>query len=316
MVRAMKTTVLAASVLALAAVGPLLAGPLDEARLGADAQWIAHVDFDALRAADTVKTFAKPWLAKDRVQREVTRIRDKIGLDPTKDLHGATFWGTVPKDGRGVVLIEADVDRQRLEAFLAKQPDYEETSYESHVVHAWTHHHGRRGDVTVHGCFPEPGLMVFGRHLGDLQAAVDVIEGRRAKLAAGDSPLAGPVPPGTVVDLRAAGLDEANLPLKSPILRLSKQLRIAVGEHQTTAFVEAHLVARSEQNAEDMRDVVRGAVAFVRLYCNDNQDALRILEAVQVTAEGATVTFSWQGQAGNVVRAIGRQIFEHRGGDR
>ena len=307
---------MAAVTLMLAAGSPLMAGSLDETRVGADAKWIAHLDFDALRASATVRMFAKPWLATDRVQRELAKIRDTIGLDPTEDLHSATHWGSEPKDGRGVLLIAAEVDRQRLEAFLAKQPDYATDTYEGHAIHRWTHHHGRRGDVTVHGCFPAAGLLVFGRDPGDLKAAVDVLDGRGANLAAADSSLTGPAPVGTVLDLRATGLAEADLPLKSPILRLSKLLRVAVGEHEGTAFVEARLVAKSEEHAPPMRDVMVGAVAFAKLYCNDNEEALNILDVIDVTLQGPTVTLSWQGKAADVVRVIGRQIIKHRGGDR
>lgn len=305
----------AASALVLVGCGMLAAEPLDETRVGADSKWIAHLDFDALRASATFQTLAKPWLATESVRRVLAKIRDGIGLDLVEDLHGITSCGSHPKEGRGVALIAADIDRTRLEAFLAKQPDYATAPYEDHKIHSWTHH-DRRGEVTVHGCFPKAGLLVCGPNLDDLKAALEVLGGHRANLAAGDSSLRGSAPAGTVLDLRAAGLAEAELPLKSPIIRLSELLRIALGEHKDTAFVEAKLVARSEENVPDMRDVVVGAVAFAKLYCNDNEDALKILNAIHVTAEGPVVMLSWRGQAADVARGIGRQIIKHRLGDR
>jgi len=295
---------------------PVVGAPLDEGLVGADATWIAHVDFEALRASPTVRSFARPWLATEHVQRELTKIRGRVGLDPTKDLHGATFWGRVPKDGRGVALVSAEMDRARLEEFLADQSDYAASIYEGHTIHSWTHHHGRHGDVTVHGCFPSAGLVVFGRDQGDLKAAVDVVDGRRPNLTSSDSLLKGTARVGTVLDLRAAGLAEAELPLKSPILRLSELLQLAVGEHDETAFVEARVVARSEEHALHMRDVMVGIVAFAKLYSSDNEEALGILDTIEVKSEEATVTFVWQGQAADVVRVVGRQIIKHRGGNR
>jgi len=312
----MKTwiTIGAAAVLTMA--GSLRAAPLDEARLGADAKWVAHVDFDALRASTTVRAITGPWLATDRVRRELAKIRDTVGLDPTEDLHGLTFYGPEPVEGRGVALVTAEVDRARLETFLAEQPDYAAAPYEKHVIHSWTHHRPRRADVTIHGCLPDVGLVLFSQDLGDLRAAVDVLDGRRPNLAAGDSPLKGAARPGTILDLRAAGLAEAKLPLKSPILRLSELLTVALGEQQSTAFVEARLVARSEQNASDMRDVVAGAIAFARLYCDGNDAALDILDAIRVESEARTVTLTWEGQARQVLKVAGQQWMRTRGGNR
>jgi len=305
----------AAVALVLVGCGMLAAEPLDETLLGADAKWIAHVDFDALRASATVQTLAKPWLESKGVRRALAKIRDGIGLDLVEDLHGITSCGPRPKEGRGAALIAADIDRKRLEAFLAMQPDYATTRYEDYKVHSWTHH-DQRGDATMHGCFPKTGLLVCGPNLGDLKAALDVLGGRRPNLAAGDSSLRGSAPAGTVLDLRAAGLAKAELPLKSPIIRLSELLRIALGEHNGTAFVEAKLVACSEENVRNIRDVVVGAVAFARLYYNDNEDALKILDAIHVTVEGPVVMLSWRGQAADVALGIGRQIIKHRAGDR
>jgi len=311
----MKTRILA-GLAVLTAAGSLAAAPLDEARLAADAKWVAHVDFDALRASTTVRALAGPWLATGRVQRELAKIHDKVGLDPAKDLHGLTVYGPEPVEGRGVALLIADFDRARLEAFLAEQPDHATASYGKSVIHSWTHRRPRRGDVTIHESLPGEATVLFSQDLGDLKAALDVLDGQAPNLSASDSPLKGPARPGTVLDLRAAGLAEAGLPLKSPILRRSELLRIALGEHESTAFVEARLVARSEQNAADMRDVVLGAVAFARLYCDGNDEALEILDAIRVQREGRSVTLTWEGRARDVLKVVGQQWMRTRGGDR
>jgi len=311
----MKTWIVAAPAL-LAAAGSLWGAPLDETRLAADAKWVAHVDFDALRASPTVRAVTGPWLATERARRELAKIRDTVGLDPAVDLHAVTFYGSKPVEGRGVALLSADVDRARLEEFLAEQPDYATASHAKHTIHSCTHRRPRRGDVTVHASFPDPTLLLFSRDSGDLKAALDVLDGRRPNLAAGDSPLKGQSRPGTVLDLRAAGLADAELPLKSPILRLSELLRIALGEQGSTAFVNARLVAKSEEDASNMRDVVVGAVAFARLYCSGNDDALSILNAIRVESERRTVTLTWEGQARDVLKVVRKQWMKGRGADR
>jgi len=182
----MKTWITIAAAAVLTMAGSAGAAPLDEARLGADAKWVAHVDFDALRGSTTVRAVAGPWLATERVRRELAKIRETVGLDPAEDLHSVTFYGPEPVEGRGVALLSADVDRARLEAFLAEQPDYAAASYEKHVIHTWTHRRPRRGDVTIHGCFPDAAILLFSQDAGDLRAAVDVLDGRRPNLGASD----------------------------------------------------------------------------------------------------------------------------------
>lgn len=289
-----------------------LAGPLDQRHVAADAKWVVHLDADALRASPTARQFGGLWLSSKSAQDGLQRLRETIGLDPVKDLHALTFYGDQLKEHRGVAIVRSERDQPRLTAFLAKQPDYATDQYKSHQLHTWTRRRGDR-EQTLIGCFYGSDLLLFGEHAGDLQAALDVLDGERPALDRGDLPLGAEAPPGTILLIRAADLANAELPFKSPVIRLSELLGIAIGERGGKTFVDARLVTKSEQNAADMRDVAVGLVAMARLYRDSDEDALKILHAVEVATEGRTVVLKWSGLATDVLKVISKEMIRRHG---
>ena len=75
----------------IAAVGP--AAPFQSKNIAADAKWVIHVDVDGVRDSTIVKkAFATcPILKNSGMIFDM--IRDKIGVNLRKDLHGVTLYG-------------------------------------------------------------------------------------------------------------------------------------------------------------------------------------------------------------------------------
>ena len=96
-----------------AAVGQ--AAPLDSKNVAADAKWVVHVDVDAVRDSHVVKkAFETCPLLKNDSGKHFDMIRDKIGVDLRKDLHGITLYGRDTDKTHGVAIVFATVNQKLL----------------------------------------------------------------------------------------------------------------------------------------------------------------------------------------------------------
>ena len=142
----MKKTLLLGVGLALAAglgfVAAARAEPLNLAQVPADAKWVGHVDVDAVWASTVVK---KAWkkgleLRKD-AQARLDKLRERIGMDITKDVHGLTAYGKEPGKETGVLIVHAKLDQKFLLDKAEKAPDHKVEKFESYDLHSWTAKH-------------------------------------------------------------------------------------------------------------------------------------------------------------------------------
>ena len=301
-----------AAVVLLAGFGPLAwAEPLDCSQVGSGAKWLVHVDFDALRAAKTAQRVGEVLIRQEAPKQQLEQIRQALGMDPTKDVQSVTFYGSKLKALSGVVLIRANVDRQRVLGFLKKLPGYDTSAHGDHALHTWTQDKGKPSEHRVTGCFHGPKLAVVGREEAEVTAALDVLDGKAAGMKKGDPLLADDVPAGTVVQAAAAGLAEGEGPFRSPVLRQSELISLAIGEHESRVFVRGRVVAESPKVARQLRQVVEGFLAMATISPPEHapKELRDILDAIKVTSEEKTVTVGWEASA-DVVLALLEQAWK------
>jgi hypothetical protein len=168
----------------------------------------------------------------------------------------------------------------------------------------WTENKGNKDEHTVTGCFHGPTTIVFGREAAEVKNALDVLDGTSRGLVEGEPLFVPAVPDGTMIQLRAAGLSDAKLPFKSPLVRKSKLLVVTLGEYQGEAFVLARLVTESAEVADQVRAVVEGFLAMAELAVDSDEEMTRILQAVKVVTDGSTVIVEWRGATGDVAKLL------------
>ena len=283
---------------------PLFAEPLDRRQVAADAKWLLHVDFDAVRSADAAGKILDHWLGRESVQRSLRKVRETFGADLAKDLHSVTFYSNRFSHRHGTVIVRVKADQPRLRGYFKKLPDFRTSSHRGHKLFAWTQNKGGRRERSVAGCFYRAEMMVFGQDSAEVNAALDVLDGKSKSLAGSGSRLATSVPPGTILRAGATGLAEAELPFKSPIIRRCNLLDVTVGEHGGEVFGRARLVAKSAEVAGELQTVIKGLHALAKLKHGNNEEAMEVLRALRVTKEEQTVVVQWQGSAEKVLRLI------------
>ncbi len=279
------------------------AGPLEKDRVSANARWVVHIDVDAFRAADSARKIADGWLGRDPARRHLAWLREQIGLDPLQDLRSITFYGTHVELGRGVVVIRAAIDRKRLVDYLKKQPGYQTASHGAHPLHVFQAPGDERRQHNVVGCLQAPSVIVFGRDIGDVTAALDVLDGKSPALAA-DSRLAKDIPSGTILWLAATDPAGAEMPFKSPFVKLSKQLLLALGEHDREVFLDVKLTTRSKEDAARVRQTIDSFRAFAKQQSGGGEDVERLFQTLEVSTTGQTVGVRWRASGEDVAKLI------------
>jgi hypothetical protein len=150
------------------------------------------------------------------------------------------------------------------------------------------------------GAFYSPKILVFARTAAEVTSALDVLDGKSPSLAGKDSPLGAKVPAGAMFVGRATGLAEANLPWKSPLLNQSESVATALTVTDDALAVEVRLVARSEESAPLLKDVIQGGVAMAKLQFGPDEGLTAMFKALKVEVAGKTVTVAWRGPSVDV----------------
>ena len=286
--------------LAIGLAPPLRAEPFAGKQVPADAKWLVHIDIDAIKTGKVARAIGAHWLRLPAGAEHLKRVGAVVGLDPAEDLRSITIYGGQYAEPAAVVVLRAKVDRERLMAFLRAGPGYRTHAYGEHELVEWTANRGKENEHTVTGSFHGPMVIVFGRDPAEVKKALDVLDGRASGLGEHDPLSPAHTPPGTMIQARGVDLAEVELPFKSPLVRKSKLFSVAVGEHEGEAFAAATATTESAETAGQLRAVVEGLLAMAELEFDADEQATRLLEAVEVSSSEKTVTVEFRGPPNEV----------------
>jgi len=280
----------------------------------AETQWVVHVDFDALRSSTTAQQLSAQWLQRASTQEQLDRVRQLIGTDLLRDLHGATLFGTSYAPSAAVVLLQAKVDRQRVRALLSIAPDFRTKSHGQHELCTWTHRE-RDKEKSLTACLTQQQAIIVGEDPEQVVLALDTFEGRHPSVPE-DSPLAAPRPEGTVLFAAAYGLDKAELPFRSPLVRQAQRMILAVGESkQQVVFLQATTVARDTESAEQFRAALDGLRALALLQSGSDPQVAGLFKQFELSVQEQTVRLEWRVPARQLIELIQKvqQAQKHKG---
>ena len=290
-----------AVVIILGGAGLLRAEPLNPAHVADNAQWVVHVDVDALHASTLADKARKKVLEMHiDAQSHMDRLREKIGMDPGKDLHGLTAYGKEHGKPAGVLMVQAKFDQKRLLDMAEKAPDHKVVKYQSYDLHSWTAR-GHGQSRTVWGAFYKSDLLVFASGIDELTSALDVLDGKKPSLAGKTSTLAAKTPADAILVIRGVGLADAKLPHHAAVVKQIESFDIAIGESHAEVFGDVAVVAKSDKAAANIEKVIEGGCAMAWLQYGGNEAfPAKLFDAVKVSASGSTVTIQWRVSADEV----------------
>lgn len=251
-------------VAALAAGSVALGAEFAPSDVSGDAQWVVHLDVERLLDSQ-MGDWLMDQVAAAGGNEKLDAFSLLFGFDPREDLGSVTLYGTTLRPDAGVAIVRGEVDHEPLLVLLELNDGHEVFEYGEHDIHRWTQDPEVPGDDGVRfGAFRGDDVTVLARTRGEVEAALDVLDGRATTLAdASASGLRTNWPGGTIMACAAAGLD--TLTSGRPALLADVVAgAVAVGEVDGEVFMTAEMEGGSAEETDRMEDMLRGALALAQ----------------------------------------------------
>lgn len=279
------------------------AAPLELKHVPADARWLIHVDVDAVRQSTVVQRLHQKIIERHPHAQHMGNVVNQLtGCDPRHDLYGITIFGQALVPDRGVMLMHVKHDTQKVRNWLNTLVAVETVKVGNRDVYSFTHeHHGRRRPVVV--TWVDDLHLLASSSVDEAKWALAVIDGQAACVAP-EAPMAGHIPPGTTVLLRAIGINEAKLPHRDPIAEQTCTYRFVMGEYQGQSFFRSRSVMTNQAVVGQVTRMLDGLKALGEVHVGNNPDGKKITEGLRVKAEEQTVTVLWSAPADSVWKMI------------
>ncbi|MEI8078253.1 MAG: hypothetical protein WCH61_01335 [bacterium] len=291
-------TIMVATGLAGASAG---AAPLQVQQVGGDARWVAHLDVERLWAGPFGGQL-KTELATSPAKAKVDAVAMIFGLDPYKDIRGLTVYGQAPGERQGVMLVNATpLNQERILTILRAAPDYASKPYQNTTIHHWTDQRETAKDAAAGdrwGAFHGTDLIVVGNTEALLEAALDVLNGQRPALKAGDRIGGYPVDGAGAILVAAVAMSvpspadtqsPAGADQRAMILQNVQGLSLRLVETGTTLELTALLRAKTPETAAFVEQALKGIQAFGVLSQGKKPALAQLVQAITINATGTDV---------------------------
>lgn len=293
----------------LAAATPsfLQAANLDTLPVPPEIDFLAHLDFDEVRASRTGAAYIEAFQKIDFTMGEV-----ELPFEPVLALQGInslTLFGPMPD-------LKAEDVRPSVVLLIRGTPEFLQVlrgvvsgiELENPGIFQRT----AIGDQTIISCGDS---QVFGSFLGDRQMAIATASGELEtflKVHAGRGPrldVREKFPSYRMDDsglflgafVEGIGAFE-NLPAQARILQLTQALSIQVGEFGEMLHLMASLVTDSPQTGQQVQDVLMGIVAMMTLTQTGQPDVAALVQSARVERVDRTVTLNLAYPAEQAIR--------------
>lgn len=266
---------------------PTTAGELDWRLVPEGWRWILHLDVDRLRESPAAGQILAKFWERFPERNEIQAMASLAEADIENGLRAVAFLGRSFDAKKGLILVQLRVNQARLVDFVATNPQYGKETVDGIVIHRWYD----AGEKTfLSGAFLPGDWIVVGRDSETVRALVEHFP-KQPQSARSDPFYA--VREGTYLQIHANTMDELSIPFVSPLLRRSRRLTAAVGEHRGQAFIQATFEVEGAETALNVRDAITGLIAIGKLHYADEPRYVALLDHAKVFASENKTTFIW-----------------------
>ena len=281
------------------------ATPLRRADIAGDPAWVAHIDCDRLRQS-AIGEHILSEMEKPQAQARLATFQSTFGLDLRTQLHGLTVYSIGTASTEGVLVVYADFDAAKLVTLAQAAKDSQSTTYKQHTIYNWIDdsrkgHDGaeRRVYAAIQG-----NRVVFGQREATVSKALDVLDGTASNLSAGKAfPELGASGDSNFLEAAARKLDLPDSNPNAAVFRLSKLMRLQIGETKRQLTASLTLDADSEEVANNMMSIVQGLVGLLKVQ-KEKPETVQLAEALAIKQDGARVVVKLSLPANDAVQMI------------
>jgi hypothetical protein len=268
------------------------AAPLQRADVAADPGLLVHLDFDGLRSTSIGKALLAQLNQPD-VDTKLAAIKGIFSFDPRTELHGATIYTKAETPQEGVLIVYADFDSNRVLNLGMLAPGFHSITNGSHMIYSWIDEKEKAKDddggnphiyASIRG-----KRLILGKAESSVNSALNVLDGADPSLSGGKSfPELNEAAPGTFIQAVVRKFDFGDSAPNAEIFKMSKQVRLEVGETGDNLAAALKLQAKDNNTAIQISAIAQGLLALLKLQ-EGNADALKIANAVSLRQDGANV---------------------------
>jgi hypothetical protein len=281
-------------------------GPEELAYVPADARMVAFAD-----VRDVVSSELRQKLRQfEPSTDQKNEFEAQTGIDIERDVDSvlAAAWPAAADAPQGppLVLARGRFDEVRIEG-LVREHNGTPQDYKGERLLII--------DSKMAVSFVEPGLMAAGE-LAAVKRAIDVKQAGIGS-ATGNGELMQLIKDADDGNAWAvARLDLSGLPMPQLPLEVAKQLPpinwvSATGRINSGVEAVVRAQAKDEKSANDLRDVIRGFMAFARLQAGSNPQFADVVNSLELGGQGTTVSLKFAVPA-NVIDALGALAAQRR----
>jgi len=291
----------------------LLGAKLNPAHISADSKWMLHMDLDAFRNSQTGQNARSKWMG-DEVEKKLQEMKETYGIDLDKGMHGATLYGNGEKDN-GVLVIHADMDKQKLINFAKRNKEYGKSSYNGHKIHSLP---GKRPGKQAHVCFHGKGTIIVAQTKELIEGALDVLDGQTPSIKVGEGmrslseELENPM---MIAYGDFSALKEIQDNPKAAMLKMASRSGFAVGESLGISKASMFLEAKDADSCQQIESIIRGILALGSLQRDKQPDVAKLTNAFIVERNDNLLKVSFRMDTQELI-AIGDNMREQRKGSK
>ena len=298
-------------------------GRLDLEHVPADAAWLVHVDIEATLHSSLGRFLLEHGEELQLHLAERLHLQRQLGLDPLKDLRGATLFAYGPSgETVGGTVVTLDTNHRADE--LVDRLRGEHPGYSSHEVHGQRIHTCSEASHTVHG-FLRPGAsdaertLVYSEDRNALLATLLLFEGERPGAARAERPSLLLKPgDGSLIYLaaRTEMLPALRRGPASIFFRQTERWACEIAEAEGALRLRAAITGRTDASAGSLVEVVEGVVALARMFEEEQglHAALRRLAlASRVTRHGREIIIETRGGTEELIGCLHTILAAHAG---
>ena len=271
--------------------------PLQTDRVGAGAQWVAHIDVERLKTTQCGR-YLLDQLDKDEPNRKLLAFQAMFNFDPRKDVSAVTLYGTDNRPENTVTLVKGTFDTQRLVTMVRAGDSYEETKHGLHVVHSWVDH--KRGEHRMFASIWNDGTIVMAGK-NSIAQALDVLDGHAAKATATTFPGLASDREAAIFVASADLTGMTNVNPKAVVLAQASAGYLALTEKDEQFQADIGLSAKTVQAATQLEQVARGLVAMALLGQEQSPEVAKLAGATTINRNDLQVAIALHYPAADLV---------------
>lgn len=246
---------------------PAVAGPFDPATVSADARWFLHLDLESLLKSKPGETLLNR-LSEEHLSELQSELKNKHGLDVDfSKLVSLTAYGTGYEEEHGVAVLKAGQDVAKLLRKLAESGKDESGKEVTTTASPGAGVGFFSYDDEVHANAFTDDTVVLGKFKEEIAAATKVLANEAPRLKADAIQAAFPKAEGRIFFLGQADKfnKDVTIPPQAKFLQQAEAIRVLLGEREDQVFVNVALRAGNDETTRQIRQVIDGMIALVRL---------------------------------------------------